>query len=117
MQACRAEAPVLSQRVLTAEFCEGCKVNDVEAIKTMGLAVRDVSAAGRGRGGCVCRGPRTMACGLACPQVAEKLIQAFAEQIFYTGFVHSDPHPGNGRQRPQGVGVGSGVRVRRCAAV
>ncbi|XP_049488701.1 uncharacterized aarF domain-containing protein kinase 5 isoform X3 [Panthera uncia] len=56
------------QRVLTAEFCEGCKVNDVEAIKTMGLAVKDI---------------------------AEKLIQTFAEQIFYTGFIHSDPHPGN----------------------
>ncbi|XP_047410364.1 uncharacterized aarF domain-containing protein kinase 5 isoform X4 [Sciurus carolinensis] len=57
-----------SKRVLTADFCEGCKVNDVEAIKSQGLAVRDV---------------------------AEKLIQAFAEQIFYTGFIHSDPHPGN----------------------
>ncbi|XP_005662869.1 uncharacterized aarF domain-containing protein kinase 5 isoform X2 [Sus scrofa] len=57
-----------SKRVLTADFYEGCKVNDVEAIKTMGLAVRDI---------------------------AEKLIQAFAEQIFYTGFIHSDPHPGN----------------------
>ncbi|XP_077703823.1 putative aarF domain-containing protein kinase 5 isoform X1 [Canis aureus] len=56
------------QRVLTAEFCEGCKVNDLEAIKSMGLAVKDI---------------------------AEKLIQAFAEQIFYTGFIHSDPHPGN----------------------
>uniref|UniRef100_A0A8C9JZV7 AarF domain containing kinase 5 n=1 Tax=Panthera tigris altaica TaxID=74533 RepID=A0A8C9JZV7_PANTA len=56
-----------SKRVLTAEFCEGCKVNDVEAIKTMGLAVKDV----------------------------KKLIQTFAEQIFYTGFIHSDPHPGN----------------------
>ena len=56
--------------MLTAEFCEGCKVNDVEAIKTMGLAVQDVAA---------------------------KLIQAFAEQIFYTGFIHSDPHPGNGK--------------------
>ncbi|KAK2503084.1 hypothetical protein MC885_018771 [Smutsia gigantea] len=59
---------VSSKRVLTAEFCEGCKVNDMEAIRTMGLAVQDV---------------------------AEKLIQAFAEQIFYTGFIHSDPHPGN----------------------
>ncbi|KAM4822184.1 putative aarF domain-containing protein kinase 5 isoform X2 [Urocitellus parryii] len=57
-----------SKRVLTADFCEGCKVNDVEAIESQGLAVRDV---------------------------AEKLIQVFAEQIFYTGFIHSDPHPGN----------------------
>ncbi|KAK1331792.1 hypothetical protein QTO34_007468 [Cnephaeus nilssonii] len=57
-----------SKRVLTAEFCEGCKVNDVEAIKSMGLAVQDI---------------------------AEKLIKTFAEQIFYTGFIHSDPHPGN----------------------
>ncbi|XP_060245188.1 uncharacterized aarF domain-containing protein kinase 5 isoform X3 [Meriones unguiculatus] len=57
-----------SQRVLTADFCDGCKVNDVEAIKSRGLAVQDV---------------------------AKKLIQAFAEQIFYTGFIHSDPHPGN----------------------
>ncbi|XP_017914228.1 PREDICTED: uncharacterized aarF domain-containing protein kinase 5 isoform X2 [Capra hircus] len=56
------------QRVLTAEFYEGCKVNDVEAIQSMGLAVQDI---------------------------AEKLIKAFAEQIFYTGFIHSDPHPGN----------------------
>ena len=41
-----ALTPVLSQRVLTAEFYEGCKVNDVEAIQSMGLAVQDVSAVG-----------------------------------------------------------------------
>ncbi|KAM9626830.1 putative aarF domain-containing protein kinase 5 [Trichechus inunguis] len=57
-----------SKRVLTADFCEGFKVNDVEAIKAQGLALQDI---------------------------AQKLIQAFAEQIFYTGFIHSDPHPGN----------------------
>uniref|UniRef100_A0A2I3SGE1 AarF domain containing kinase 5 n=1 Tax=Pan troglodytes TaxID=9598 RepID=A0A2I3SGE1_PANTR len=57
-----------SKRVLTADFCAGCKVNDVEAIRSQGLAVHDI---------------------------AEKLIKAFAEQIFYTGFIHSDPHPGN----------------------
>lgn len=52
-------------------------VNDVEAIKSMGLAVKDIT---------------------------EKLIQAFAEQIFYTGFIHSDPHPGNDlvRKGPDG---------------
>nr|XP_004656480.1 uncharacterized aarF domain-containing protein kinase 5 isoform X1 [Jaculus jaculus] len=57
-----------SKRVLTADFCDGCKANDVEAILNQGLALQDV---------------------------AKKLIQAFAEQIFYTGFIHSDPHPGN----------------------
>lgn len=47
-RACGAQPLALSQRVLTAEFCEGCKVNDVEAIKSMGLAVPDVSAARTG---------------------------------------------------------------------
>ncbi|KAJ0054782.1 hypothetical protein NL108_002935, partial [Boleophthalmus pectinirostris] len=56
-----------SKRVLTAEFCEGCKINNVEAIKGQGLSLKD----------------------------ANKLIRTFAEQIFYTGFIHADPHPGN----------------------
>ena len=30
-------------------------------------------------------------------QVDEKMIKTFGEQIFHTGFVHGDPHPGNGR--------------------
>ncbi|XP_037658573.1 uncharacterized aarF domain-containing protein kinase 5 isoform X2 [Choloepus didactylus] len=69
-QPCGPAEPALCslQRVLTADFCDGCKVNDVEGIQGQGLALQDV---------------------------AEKLIQAFAEQIFYTGFIHSDPHPGN----------------------
>ncbi|XP_035384833.1 uncharacterized aarF domain-containing protein kinase 5 isoform X2 [Electrophorus electricus] len=57
-----------SKRVLTAEFCEGCKINDVEAIKRQGLSLKDT---------------------------ADKLIRTFAEQLFYTGFIHADPHPGN----------------------
>uniref|UniRef100_A0A8C7VID8 AarF domain containing kinase 5 n=1 Tax=Oncorhynchus mykiss TaxID=8022 RepID=A0A8C7VID8_ONCMY len=57
-----------SKRVLTAEFCEGCKINNVEEIKRQGLSLKDT---------------------------AEKLIRTFAEQIFYTGFIHADPHPGN----------------------
>ncbi|KAM6958839.1 putative aarF domain-containing protein kinase 5, partial [Aplochiton taeniatus] len=57
-----------SKRVLTAEFCEGCKVNNVEEIKRQGLSLKDAS---------------------------DKLIRTFAEQIFYTGFIHADPHPGN----------------------
>uniref|UniRef100_W5MPK6 AarF domain containing kinase 5 n=1 Tax=Lepisosteus oculatus TaxID=7918 RepID=W5MPK6_LEPOC len=57
-----------SKRVLTADYCEGVKVNDVEAIKKQGVSLKDTS---------------------------DKLIRTFAEQIFYTGFIHADPHPGN----------------------
>ncbi|KAL2080283.1 hypothetical protein ACEWY4_024076 [Coilia grayii] len=57
-----------SKRVLTAEFCEGCKINNVEEIRKQGLSLKDT---------------------------ADKLIRTFAEQIFYTGFIHADPHPGN----------------------
>ena len=34
--------------------------------------------------------------GLSLKDVDSKLIKVFAEQIFHTGFVHADPHPGNG---------------------
>ena len=55
----------LSQRVLTAEFYEGCKVSDVEAIKSMGLAVQDVSAVCPGLWGwSVWPESGVMACGL-----------------------------------------------------
>lgn len=57
-----------NKRVLTAEFCDGCKINSVEEIKRQGLSLKDT---------------------------ADKLIRTFAEQIFYTGFIHADPHPGN----------------------
>ncbi|XP_032378949.1 putative aarF domain-containing protein kinase 5 isoform X1 [Etheostoma spectabile] len=57
-----------SKRVLTAEFCDGCKINNAEEIKRRGLSLKDT---------------------------ADKLIRTFAEQIFYTGFIHADPHPGN----------------------
>ncbi|KAI5091093.1 hypothetical protein C0J45_18299, partial [Silurus meridionalis] len=57
-----------SKRVLTAEFCHGCKINNSEEIRRQGLSLKDT---------------------------AEKLIKTFAEQIFYTGFIHADPHPGN----------------------
>ncbi|XP_077982398.1 putative aarF domain-containing protein kinase 5 [Glandiceps talaboti] len=57
-----------TKRVLTMEYIDGCKVVDIESIQKMGLNVADVD---------------------------EKLIRIFAEQIFHTGFVHADPHPGN----------------------
>uniref|UniRef100_UPI00398E6DD2 uncharacterized aarF domain-containing protein kinase 5 isoform X2 n=1 Tax=Pristiophorus japonicus TaxID=55135 RepID=UPI00398E6DD2 len=57
-----------SKRILTADYCEGCKVANIDEIKQQGLNVKDV---------------------------ADKLVRIFAEQIFYTGFIHADPHPGN----------------------
>ncbi|XP_069588216.1 uncharacterized aarF domain-containing protein kinase 5 isoform X3 [Ranitomeya imitator] len=56
------------KRVLTADYCEGCKVSSVDGITQQGLELKDV---------------------------AEKVIKVFAEQIFFTGFIHADPHPGN----------------------
>eukprot|EP00794_Sanderia_malayensis_P014341 gene14342-15837_t len=57
-----------SKRVLTAEFIDGCKVNDKKAIADLGLTLKDVD---------------------------EKLIKTFAEQVFVSGVLHGDPHPAN----------------------
>ncbi|XP_052819370.1 uncharacterized aarF domain-containing protein kinase 5-like isoform X3 [Mya arenaria] len=57
-----------STRVLTAEYIDGCKVSDVEGIRKLGLSLKDVD---------------------------QKLVRCFSDQIFLTGFVHADPHPGN----------------------
>ncbi|XP_076112454.1 putative aarF domain-containing protein kinase 5 isoform X1 [Mytilus galloprovincialis] len=57
-----------SKRVLTSEYIDGCKVSDKEQIKAMGLSLHDVD---------------------------KKLVESFSDQIFLTGFVHADPHPGN----------------------
>eukprot|EP00128_Syssomonas_multiformis_P012179 Colp12_sorted_trinity150504_noHs@11719 len=57
-----------SHRILTTEFIHGCRANNVEAIKGMGLSVA---------------------------QVAATVIEVFAQQIFLRGFVHADPHAGN----------------------
>lgn len=34
--------------------------------------------------------------GISLADLDTKLFLAFGEQIFQTGFVHADPHPGNG---------------------
>ncbi|XP_065571016.1 uncharacterized aarF domain-containing protein kinase 5-like isoform X3 [Artemia franciscana] len=55
-------------RVLTAEFIDGVKISETDELKKLGLDLKDVD---------------------------KKLVECFAEQIFHTGFVHADPHPGN----------------------
>lgn len=51
------------------EFIDGIKVSDKKALKKAGFSLTDIDS---------------------------KLFEAFGEQIFETGFVHGDPHPGNG---------------------
>jgi len=57
-----------SSRVLVMEFIDGFKVSEVEKIKSAGLSLKDVDT---------------------------KVVEAMAFQIFHSGFVHADPHPGN----------------------
>lgn len=88
-----------SKRVLTAEWIDGCKVTDKEAIKKMNLSVADVSI-----------GIAFQSVLHCMPlQVAQKVITAFGFQIFSTGFVHADPHPGNIFIRPLPRGKGAQV--------
>lgn len=56
-------------RVLTCEFIDNaCKISDVNGLNQMGLNIKEID---------------------------KKLFEIFAYQIFTTGFVHADPHPGN----------------------
>ncbi|XP_046391458.1 uncharacterized aarF domain-containing protein kinase 5 isoform X2 [Ischnura elegans] len=57
-----------SKRVLTTEFIDGIKISETKALVSEGFSLADID---------------------------KKLIIAFAEQIFHTGFVHADPHAGN----------------------
>ncbi|KAK9692812.1 Ankyrin repeats (3 copies) [Popillia japonica] len=57
-----------SSRILVTEFIDAIKVNDIEALKQAGLSLYEIDL---------------------------KIFKAFAHQIFKTGFVHADPHPGN----------------------
>lgn len=57
------------KRVLTAEFIDkACKISDMQSLKKMKVNLKDVD---------------------------KKLFEVFAYQIFTSGFVHADPHPGN----------------------
>lgn len=53
------------------EFCEGTKISERQSLLQQGINLADVDS---------------------------KMIKAFAEQIFHTGFVHADPHPGNSKK-------------------
>lgn len=57
-----------TSKVLTMEFMEGCKVDDISSLEKAGVDPK---------------------------QVASLLVDIFAEMIFCHGYVHGDPHPGN----------------------
>lgn len=54
--------------MLTTEFIYGVKISDVEKLVEDKYSLVDVDT---------------------------KLFTIFAEQIFHSGFIHADPHPGN----------------------
>eukprot|EP00761_Pharyngomonas_kirbyi_P014782 gb/GECH01014812.1/.p1 GENE.gb/GECH01014812.1/~~gb/GECH01014812.1/.p1 ORF type:complete len:751 (+),score=125.83 gb/GECH01014812.1/:1-2253(+) len=62
--------------ILTMEYVDGVKVTDVEEIRRRGM---DPAA------------------------VSDAISDVFARQLFVSGFVHSDPHPGNILVRPMPV--------------
>lgn len=55
-------------RILTTEWIDGVKITDTKRLKSMGLNAKEAMT---------------------------KLTTCLAEQLFITGFVHADPHPGN----------------------
>lgn len=59
--------------MLVTEYIDGYKINDIENLKSEGFSLADLN---------------------------KKLFEAFGYQIFQSGFVHADPHPGNGKYFP-----------------
>ncbi|CAM9664002.1 unnamed protein product [Chrysoparadoxa australica] len=70
-----------SNRVLTMEFIHGTKITERDQIDAEGLSPK---------------------------RVARSVAHAFGQMIYYHGFVHCDPHPGNlmVREHPDGYGEG-----------
>ncbi|VDM17131.1 unnamed protein product [Hydatigera taeniaeformis] len=57
-----------SKRVLTTEFIDGIKINDTLRLQKAGFSLATID---------------------------KIMVAAFGHQVFCTGFVHADPHPGN----------------------
>ncbi|KAI8053401.1 kinase-like domain-containing protein [Syncephalis plumigaleata] len=74
-----------SKKVLTCEWIDGRRLADIEELKAMGYNMTEVM---------------------------KVMVDLFAHQLFVTGFVHCDPHPGNLLVRPHPNGP-----VRRAQLV
>lgn len=57
-----------SSRIMTTEWIDGVKITDVAGLNKLGISPKEAMT---------------------------KLTTCLAEQLFLTGFVHADPHPGN----------------------
>ena len=64
-----------TKKVLTIEFVSGCKINDLDTLKSWGIRP---------------------------PQIAKKGLNLYLRQIFEIGVFHADPHPGNILIKPNG---------------
>jgi aarF domain-containing kinase len=60
--------PYSSKRILTTEWIDGVKLNNAPALKQFGFNQE---------------------------KVIQTTVELFADQIFLSGLVHADPHPGN----------------------
>jgi aarF domain-containing kinase len=80
-----------TKRVLTTEFIHGCKGDDLKVRGS--LSGSHAYWAEGGGAGVEAQAMRAMQLDVAV--VARMVVTAFAHQIFRSGFVHSDPHPGN----------------------
>ncbi|MDZ7604085.1 MAG: AarF/ABC1/UbiB kinase family protein [Cyclobacteriaceae bacterium] len=64
-----------TRKIITIEFVSGCKVNDIQTIKSWGIDPKEI---------------------------AKKGLNIYLKQIFEVGVFHADPHPGNILIKPNG---------------
>lgn len=57
-----------TRRVMTMEWIDGIPISDLTKLRSEGFKV---------------------------PELANIMVESFSHQIFVSGFVHADPHPGN----------------------
>ena len=67
--------PMSGPRLLVMERVRGVRVDDLEAVRSLGIPGREIVEIG---------------------------LQAYVQQIFHDGFFHGDPHPGNLLVTPEG---------------
>lgn len=71
----RVHWPMSGPRLLVMERVRGVRVDDLEAVRSLGIPGREIVEIG---------------------------LQAYVQQIFLDGFFHGDPHPGNLLVTPEG---------------